>query len=189
MKYFKISSILAAIALVCALVLAAMDMLTSPIVAKNNEKTEYDTIVSIFKDYDKDKSNKIDVPADGIIKSLIKAKDASGKDLGYIYTVEGKNAYGNIKLMVAIKDGKVIQVEFLENGQSFASTVDAHVQASYPSSEKKSIEVGFVSDKNKFEGTLSKADVDKIDVACGATYGAKLVKELVNEALKDAEGR
>ena len=40
MKYFKISSILAAIALVCALILAAMDMLTSPIVAKNNKETD-----------------------------------------------------------------------------------------------------------------------------------------------------
>ena len=190
MKYFKISSILAAIALVCALVLAAMDMLTSPIIAKNNKETEKNTIVSIFKDYNEEKSVSVDVPEDNAyILAIVLAKDSSGNELGYVYTVSGKNAYGTIKLMVAIKDNEVIQVEFLENGQSFASTVDKHVHANYPSSEKKSIDVGFTSENQTFEGTLDESDVANIDVACGATYGAKLVKELVNAALEVAERR
>ena len=189
MKYFKISSILALIALFCALILAGMDLLTSPIVAKNNEQTEYDTIVSIFKDYDKDKSERLEGPFDSsYIESKILAKDKDGNELGLVYTVNGKNAYGNIKLMVAIKDEEVYQVEFLENGQSFASTVDGHVSSNYPSSDKKSVEVGFVSEKKKYEGTLDEDDILAIDVKCGATYGAKLVKELVSAALDDAKG-
>ena len=190
MKYLKISSILGAIALVCALILAAMNMLTSPVVAKNSEETELSTIVSIFSAYNKDKSEVVAGPySSDYIESKTIAKDSNGNTLGIIYVVNGKNAYGNIKLMVAIKDNKVYQVEFLENGQSFASTVDKHVHANYPSSEKKSVDVGFTSDAQKFEGTLDEDDVANIDVACGATYGAKLVKELVNQALEDAGRR
>ena len=189
MKYLKISSILGAIALVCALILAAMDMLTSPVVAKNSEETELNTIVSIFSAYNKDKSEVVAGPySSDYIESKTIAKDSNGNTLGIIYVVNGKNAYGNIKLMVAIKDNKVYQVEFLENGQSFASTVDSHVTANYPSSEKKSIEVGFVSEKSKYEGTLDSGALSNIDVSCGATYGATLVKELVSAALNDAKG-
>lgn len=188
MKYFKISAILASIALICSLVIAGMNLLTSPIVAKNNQETEYNTIVSIFNSYDKDKSQVFEGPFDNYIESKILAKDKDSKELGYVYTVSGKNAYGTIKLMVAIKDGKVYQVEFLENGQSFASTVDKHVSQNYPSSEKKSIEVGFASDSSKYDGQLDQDALNNIDVACGATFGAKLVKELVNAALNDAKG-
>ena len=189
MKYFKISSILAAIALVCAVILAAMDLLTSPVIAKNSEQTEQDTIVSIFSDYKKEKSEVVAGPySSEYIESKIIAKDSSGNTLGIVYVVNGKNAYGNIKLMVAIKDGKVYQVEFLENGQSFASTVDKHVVSNYPSSEKKSIDVGFVSESSKHEGSLSASELANVDVSCGATYGAKLVKELVSAALNDAKG-
>ena len=189
MKYLKISSVLAGISLICALILAGMDMLTSPIIAKNNEQTEYETIVSIFNSYDKEKSEVVEGPySSDYILSKILAKDSSGKSLGTIYTLNGKNAYGNIKLMVAIKDGEVLQVEFLENGQSFASTVNQHVISNYPSSEKNSIDVGFVSETNKYEGSLNQQELDLVDVKCGATYGAKLVKELVSAALNDAKG-
>lgn len=186
MKYLKISAVLASIALVCALIIAAMNLLTSPIIAKNNAESEQKTILSIYESYDQEKSQTFDGPFGNYIESKILAKDKDGNELGYVYKVSGKNAYGNISLMVAIKDGKVYQIEFLENGQSFASTVDKHVSENYPSSAKKSIELGFSSEAKRFEGELSKEDVADIDVSCGATYGAKLVRELVNAALDDA---
>ena len=164
MKYLKISSILAVIALFCSLVIAGMNMLTSPIVAKNNQQTEYNTIVSIFNTYDKDKSQVFEGPFAEKIESKILAKDKDGNELGFVYTVSGKNAYGIIKLMVAIKDGRVYQVEFLENGQSFASTVDKHVTENYPSSEKKVIELGFKPASSKYEGDLDEDELTDIDI-------------------------
>ena len=47
--------------------------------------------------------------------------------------------------MVAIKDDNLYQVEFVTNEQSFASTVEAHLNSKYPSSKKSTIELGFAS--------------------------------------------
>ena len=190
-SYLKISVILASIALVCALILASLNMLTSPIIAKNDEKKETETIQAIYENYDSAKSK--EESTDGLNSAITKkitAKDSSDKVLGTLYTVTGKNAYGTITLMVAIStENTVHQVEFLENGQSFASTVNSHVKSSYSSSEEKVYELNPYSEKSSDKvGDLTQDQVEKIDVKCGATYGATLVKELVNIALADAKG-
>ena len=137
-NYLKISAILGSIALVCAIILAALNMLTSPIIAKNDAKKETETIQAIYKDYDSDKSQDVTntVTNSSITKKII-AKDKNGKLLGTLYIVTGKNAYGTITVMVAISENNSVhQVEFLENGQSFASTVKSHVKSSYNSSKE-----------------------------------------------------
>ena len=92
--------------------------------------------------------------------------------------------------MVAISENNSVhQVEFLENGQSFASTVKSHVKSSYNSSKEDVYELNPYSSKEEINiGDLTQDDVDDIDVKCGATFGATLVKELVNIALSDAKG-
>ena len=50
-KNFKIASILGGIALVCALLIALVNMLTANTIASNNQKKELDTIQAIFEDY------------------------------------------------------------------------------------------------------------------------------------------
>lgn len=186
-KNFIIASILGAIALVCALAIAGVNMITSSIIEENAAKTELETCKAIFTEYDADKSQEEEASNDAIIKKVL-AKDSSGNDLGYLYTVSGKNSYGIITLMVAVKDERVVQVEFLENGQSFASTVVSHVQSSYPSSPDETIHAGFKPDEVETVGELTGAEIDSIDTVCGATYGATLVKELVKIALEDAKG-
>ena len=190
-NYLKISVVLASIALVCALILASLNMLTSPIIAKNDEKKETETIQAIYKDYDSEKSEVLSL--DGANSSIVKkisAKDSSSKVLGTLYTVTGKNAYGTITLMVAISaNNTVYQVEFLENGQSFASTVKSHVKSSYNSSKEEVYELNPYSDGETVTvGELTESQVNSINVKCGATYGATLVKDLVNIALQDAKG-
>ncbi len=193
MKNFKISATLGAIALVCALLIALINMVTSPIIAANEEKTELETCQEIFADYDKDKSeSKSGSDLSGKNSAIIKiiyAKDSSSNALGTIYKVTGKNAYGTITLMVGIDaSGSVCQVEFLENGQSFASTVNSHVLSNYPSSPSTDVHVGAYTPSNSGEiGALNEAAVDAIDVKCGATYGANLVKDLVKIALNDVK--
>lgn len=181
----KISGILGAIALVCALLIASVNMLTSGMIEENSRKTELNTITTIFEAYDGEKSNELDVPSNTSISKIVEAKDNQDNLLGYLYTASGTNAYGKITLMIAIKDDKLIQLEFLENTQSFASTVVSHVQASYPCSAENVIYVGFKPSDVTEVGSLSVSDVSKIDTSCGATYGAELVKELVLTCLND----
>ncbi len=184
-KNFIIAGILAGIALICAVCIAGINMVTSPVIDKNTKKKELETCQSIFEDYDEDKSEEKDVDGKTIIKKVL-AKNKSGEELGYLYTVTGKNSYGVITLMVAVKDGNIYQVEFLENGQSFASTVVGHVKENYPSSEDTTIHIGVQPAESETVGSLD--STNGIDTSCGATYGANLVKELVQAALDDAKG-
>ncbi len=186
-KNFIIAGILCGIALVCALCISGINMFTSKIIANNAIATELETCQSIFSDYDADKSETQTVSGGTIIKKVL-AKDSNGNELGYIYTVTGKNSYGVITLMVAIKDNKVYQVEFLENGQSYASTVESHVKDNYPSSKDDVIYPFIKPEESPSIGSIDKDTVNGIDTSCGATYGANLVKELVQYALNDALG-
>lgn len=184
MKYFKVSLVLALIAMVCAAIIASINMATSPIIAKNKEQTEQQTIQKIFKDYNNELSEEIPVENEAINKKIL-ARDKDGNNLGYVYNVSGKNAYGAIVLMVAFKDDLLYQVEFITNEQSFASTVESHMRSTYPSSEKSSIEIGFTPDASASVQPLDLEDVEGVDVACGATYGATLIKELIKIAYAD----
>ncbi len=169
MRYVKISGIIGLISLICALGIALVNSVTSPIIKDNAAKKELETCQSIFPNYDQDKSVILDDYTDSAITKKIHAFDKDGNEIGYLYVVEGKNAYGSISLMVAIADESVVSVEFLTNGQSYASTVADHVNKNY-------------------KDDLSAADLAGIDTSCGATYGAELVKKLVKSALNDALG-
>ena len=185
-KNILIATILGSIALVCALLIALMNMVTSPIIKDNNSKKELETCQAIFEEYSEDKSETMDLAgSEKHISKKILAKDSSGNVLGYLYTVSDKNAYGVITLMVAIKDEKVYQIEFLENGQSFSQNVENHVRSSYPSSESTDIHIGFYSDDSSSVDSIDKDQVNGIDTSCGATFGAELVKKLVLIALND----
>ncbi len=183
-KNFKIASILGSIALVCALLIALVNMLTSKTIENNNSKKELETIQTIFTDYDSSKSEELK-SEDSYIEKKIKACKSDGTVLGYLYTVSGKNAYGSISLMVAIVDNNVYQVEFLENNQSFASTVYDYLKTTYPSSADTAVHVGAYSSTDVKINSLSKNAVTNVDVSCGATYGATLIKNLVLAALND----
>lgn len=185
-KNILIATILGSIALVCALLIALMNMVTSPTIKDNNSKKELETCQAIFEEYDDNESVSMDLAGtEKQISKKVLAKDSNGNVLGYLYTVSDKNAYGIITLMVAIKDDKVYQVEFLENGQSFSQTVDNHVHSVYPSSETTDVHLGFYDENSSSVDSIDKNTVENIDTSCGATYGAELVKKLVLIALND----
>ena len=192
-NYFKISAVLCTIALVCALILAALNLLTKPIIDDNSAKKQTETIQSIYPEYNAEKSkvtydvSKGDSGKAPEILKVVEAKNASENVLGYLYTVKGSNAYGTIQLMVAISvDNIVYQVEFLENSQSFASTVSSWVKQTFNNKGAEKHEAGFTTDVEA--GTqLTESELASADVKCGATYGATTVKSLVTIALTDKE--
>ena len=170
-KNFKIAAILMIIAAICGLAVSGMNKVTSGIIERNQLEKEAALFKEIFPEYSIDYSEIIEegLSVEAISKKVV-AKDGSGNLLGNIYTVSGKNAYGPIVLLVGISsDGKLVSIEFLENGQSYSSEVQAHVD-------------------NKYNAGLTLSDINAIDTKCGATYGANTVKELVNIAFNDYNG-
>lgn len=173
-KYTITALILTLIAGICAALIASINLLTAPIIEKNNDDKKANLCKEIFDNYDAEHSKSID-DVEGSIKEKIEAYDASGAFIGYIYTVDGSNAYGQIVLLVGItKDLKLAGVEFLTNGQSFSSEAETHLETQYKD--------------NMTEDDILGLDLTKSDVTAGATYASKLIRSLVSEAFEDAKG-
>lgn len=187
-RYLYVSGILGAIALVCAVLIALMNMLTNPIIKKNNENKISETYTKIYSDYYSNEEVDFTKDDKSYIKGKVKALDKDGNVLGYIYTTSGKNAYGEVSLMIGITDGNVVDVEFLTNTESFASTVSSHVKGNYPSSIDSVIEVNPYGSLDTIDiGYLSINEIEAIDIKCGATFGVTLVKSMVLAALTEAK--
>lgn len=171
MKYFKTAIVLTLIAGICAALIASINLLTGPIIENNAKEKKAALCQEIFANYDADNSK---IYSEGFNSSYIvekvEAYDSSSNLIGYIYTVSGSNAYGVIELLVGINADMTLNgVRFVTNGQSFSTETEAHVNGSYNSG-------------------LTSSDVANIDTACGATFAAKLVQELVNAAFADCNG-
>lgn len=188
-RYAYVSLVLGAIALVCAALIAGVYLLTNPFVLMNEENRIKDTYSKIFSEYYSNEELSFTEDEKGYIKKKVVAYDSNGNELGYIYMTYGKNSYGAISLMIGIVDDKVIDVEFLENTESFASTVNTYVKSNFPSSEESVIQINPYEENNEISiDDLSKDAVDLIDTRCGATFGATLVKSMVIAALDEAKG-
>lgn len=170
-KNFKIAAILMIIAAVCGLAVSGMNKVTSGIIERNQAEKEAALFKEIFPEYSIDYSEIItEGLSDEAITKKVVAKNQSGELLGNVYTVSGKNSYGPIVLLVGISsEGKLVSIEFLENGQSYSGEVQTHVD-------------------NKYSAGLTLSDITAIDTNCGATYGANTVKELVTVAFNDYNG-
>lgn len=162
-KIFKISIVLMLVAGLSGALIVLVNMVTAPIIEENSIRQEKEALEEIFSgcDFKVDGEN----VTDKITKVTVAKKGENVE--GYVYLVSGKNAYGIITLLVGVNsNGSVKRVVFLENGQSFGPKVEDHVNNTYQN------------------GTVSAQTIDNINVKCGATFGAKLVRSLVNEALE-----
>ena len=188
-RYAYVSLILGAIALICALLIAGFYMMTNPFVKMNEENKVKDTYTKIYSDYYSSNDILFIEDEKGYIKNKSIAYDKDGNVLGYIYTVSGKNSYGEVSLMIGITDDKVIDVEFLTNTESFASTVNSHVKSNYPSSSDSVIILNpYEGKEDIYVSDLTIDEVSNIDTKCGATFGATLVKAMVEACLNEAKG-
>ena len=166
MKYFKTAIVLCIICGLCAVLIAFINFFTAPIIKENKIKVQNKTCNEIYPGLTYEEVS-IEGANDAIEKKWV-AKDGEVVK-GYIYSLNGKNAYGNISLLVGINlDGSAEKVVLTANTQSFASKVKNHVKSTYNN------------------GAI--LDVGGVDVACGATFGATLVKELVLIAVNDYKG-
>lgn len=166
MKYFKTAIVLCLICGLCAVLIAFINYFTSPIIKENKVKAEAKACSEIYPNMEYEEVELAN--ADSSIEKKWAAKE-NGEIKGYIYSVSGKNSYGTISLLVGINlNGSTEKVVLTTNTQSYARIVKNHVKATYNN------------------GPV--IDVDNVDVKCGATFGATLVKELIQVAVNDYLG-
>lgn len=172
-KYSITALILTLIAGICAALIASVNLLTAPIIEKNNNEKKENLCHQIFLTYDSENS-KVETEhfQSDRIQEAILAYDSSHEFLGYIYTVSGSNSFGNITLLVGITaDEKLVGVRFITNGQSFSNEAATHLNTQY----KKDMTLDNILD----------LDLSNADVTAGATYASKLIRSLVEDAFKD----
>lgn len=167
--YTKTTLTLCIIAGASAAIVGLANYFTAPIIANNTTNLEkqavkaiYPEATSIVSEYDEAFVEKNSFSS---ISDYWKA--SSGERLyGYVFKTEESNAYGTISLIIGInEDLSVEQVTVIKNTESYATTINEHIVDTYN------------GDKN-----IASGDIASVDVNCGATYGAKLVRAMVLEA-------
>ena len=161
----KTSLVLTIIASCGALLIAGTNLLTSPIIEKNEVQKEVNGLSSVFGK-DAIFAEPVEIEDDNY---LSKYYDATvGTIEGRVYKASGKNSYGEIDLLVGLVDDlSLYNICVLNNGQSFGTVLQENYIDPIASAEDK-------------EAALQ-------NVTCGATFGAKLVKTLVEASMHHYE--
>lgn len=170
-KYIVASVTLGVIAMASGLLIGGANIITKDSIKKNQEKKIASGISEI---YGKNAliSKKIDVKADtfaNVYKTVEQYYEVSDKDnnkQGYAFRTNGSNAYGKITLIVG----------FDETTHAFKGISIVVDEQTY----NTTLEDNYIS-------LINKGERDVEDVKCGATFGAKLVREMINEATSAAQ--
>lgn len=171
-KYLITAVTLGLIAAGGALLIAGTNLITRDQIEINRQNKINEGLAGIFDVDVKALNTKTATLPDGVefkyvLNSYYEVKDTNDAPLGYAFTTEGSNSYGKISLIIGFDQNYIYKkLSVVENGQSFATTLN----------------------KN-YLNPLIKEDktIDDVDVSCGATYGATLVREMVIKATEAAE--
>ena len=153
------------IASASALLIAGADLLTHDRIEENTLQKEMSMLHEYFGEPEYDgKSFKIE-GVDYLSKYYVVRLD--NDELSYVYRADGKNGFGEISLLAGIKeDAAIYSIRVIENGQSYASTLeDNYLKPLYKSFEESDQDKDHIAALNNVE--------------CSATNGAKLVRKLV----------
>ena len=165
-KYILTALTLGLIAASGALLIAATNKLTKDKIIQNEQNKINNGILSLYEDYpnpsignDTDLSNQ-DFKYINHIYYIYTSSDARVDPAGYAFRTTGSNMYGKISLIIGYTYEKAfLGLSIITNEQTYASTlVDNYINP------------------------LNEGNRELEDVSCGATYGAKLVRDMVNEA-------
>ena len=166
-KHYIITAItLGAIAAASGVLIGAANLITRDQIKKNEAKKFNAGIVAIFGEgaYTSDFSPNIN---DGYLVSSYHVNNEDNSVKGWAVVASGSNMYGKISLIAGFDyDTKAFKgIYVTTNEQTYASTlVDNYINP------------------------LNNGDVQLDDVSCGATYGAKLVRDLVNASQSYVDG-
>lgn len=162
----KTASILTLIAAVGALAIATVNYFTAPIIDANAKRKEQESLASLFGKDATFKEAKA-VQNCKFIKKYYPVTLSDGSE-ARAYQGQGNNQYGSISLLagiIASKEGlsySLYSLVLLEDGQSFGSVLEETYVDNIAHTDNK--------------------DDALEEVKCGATFGAKLIRDIVKEA-------
>ena len=160
--YVLVAITLGAIAASSALLIGATNMFTKESIAQNEQNKINSGIAGIFGESAKI-SNESSIENDDYkYVNYVYEISANESEIGYAFRTTGSNMYGKVSLIIGFNiENKFVSLSVVTNEQTYASTlVDNYIIP------------------------LNNGSRDVDDVTCGATYGAKLVRDMVNEASK-----
>ena len=164
-KYILTAVTLGLIAMASGLLIGATNLVTKGPIAEYEKEQFNNGVVEVFGEGAKaDINDKKDMPESFESKYVTNyyiVSDANDLNIGYLFMTNGSNSYGKISLIVGYTSDTCALKGFsvLKNEQSFASTL-----------------------KKKYITLVQSKERDYTDVSCGATYGAKLIRNMIDEA-------
>ena len=159
--YIMTSLTLGVIAAASALLIGGSNLLTKERIARNEMNNIYKGIAYIYGDSAEISSDSaISNDSYKYVEYVYEIKIGES-DVGYAFKTTGSNMYGKISLLVGVNfDNAFTKMKVITDEQTYASTL-----------------------AKKYIDKLNDNARDIDDVKCGATYGAKLVREMINEAI------
>ena len=160
-KYILTAVTLGAIAMCAGALIGATDLITRDRIAENEVKKINEGFAKVFGE---GATGNEDTTFEYNNYTYLKAKyaiyDANGTEIGSAFRTLGSNSYGKISLIIGFtSDNAYKGLSVVINEQSFATT----------------LEENYLTPVQK-----GKREIE--DVSCGATYGATLVKNMIDEA-------
>lgn len=168
-RVFAVGGFLAGLCGVLGLLIAGGDLLTKDTIAKNKIEKESKGLRKIFGE--EATYGEAVAVTDETRPTLQKywTVQLGGTELGRVYSASGKNAYGDVSLLIGIyADYSLGTIYVLENTESYGTTLQENYLDVYDASDNKEEAVEQVS--------------------CGATYGAKLCREMILASKSHYEG-
>lgn len=164
-KYLTVSITLGLIAGCSALAIGLTNMVTADRIVENNRIKEENGLKEVFEDKNVTIQQDETFQAESytFVQKKWNVTDSSNQKYGTIYKTSGRNAYGTITLLLGFNQSDVFSnMVVLENTESYGSTLDEN-----------------------YIVPVSTGNRDYDDVKCGATYGAKTIRDMIDEAKKD----
>ena len=159
-KYLLTSLTLGLIAGISAGLIALTNFISKDRIIKNEQANITKGIREIFGDNADVKEEK-ELNGNTYTVSLYEVVNKDSLPLGYAFKSEGSNMYGKIVLLSGFDEinHNFISLSLIKNEQTYATTlVDNYVKP------------------------LNNNEISVDNVSCGATYGAKLIRDMINEA-------
>lgn len=179
LHYLKVGGILCAVGGAAALLVGLTNLVTEPVIAENDRVALEGALSQCFKD---DTLKFVKAGEEDIVLNSVEGRDyvsgyyicytADDAVYGYAFRGDGSNSYGSIDLLIGLRQDSSNQLVYGYLGM-----------VSDTQSFKTKLEGTYVSGYNADPGTEALNDV-----SCGATYGARLVKNIVNDAVSYYQG-
>ena len=164
-KYILTGVILGSVAAVSAGLIAGVNLLTKNRIAQNKIDTFNKGVRKIFEETESvEEKETFSKPEYTYVIKSYDVKDKNNDIIGYVFEAEGANDYGKISLLVGLDatNCNFVSLYLTKNEQSYATTLHENYVNKV------------ISGKKQYD------DVQPNTI--GATYGAKLVRDMIDEA-------